>query len=58
MIARSDYFKRFKGISETFREKLKDLTCVQVISMKAYYRNGDSDVDSEASCSISRDKVL
>ena len=49
MIARSDYFKRFQGISESVRVKLKDLTCVQVIPVKAYYRNGESDVESEAS---------
>ena len=48
-IARSDYFKRFQGISEPVRVKSKDLTCVQVIPMKAYLRNGESDVDSEAS---------
>ena len=54
MIAQSDYFKQFQGISETLGEKLKDLTCVQVIPMKAYYRNSESDVDSEAS---SRDEM-
>ena len=48
LIARSDYFKRFQGISESVRVKL-ELTCVQVIPVKAYYRNGESNVDSEAS---------
>ena len=48
-IARSDYFKQFQGISETVIVKLKDLTRVQGIPVKAYCGNSESDVDSEAS---------